>query len=71
MEDDKIVIAIDNPQDLQRVSEVKSLFAGTSITFNVALKQDILDCINLFTTDEKTLASMDEILHSSSMRRTK
>ena len=61
-EDDKVVIAIDNPQDLQRVSEVKSLFAGTSITFNVALKKDILDCINLFTTDEKTLASMDEIL---------
>jgi len=61
-EDDKVVIAIDNPQDLQRVSEIKSLFAGTSITFNVALKQDILDCINLFTTDEKTLASMDEIL---------
>ena len=62
MEDDKIVIAIDNPQDLQKVSEIKSLFAGTSITFYVALKQDILDCINLFTTDEKTLASMDEIL---------
>ena len=61
-EDDKVVIAIDNPQDLQKVSEIKSLFAGTSITFNVALKQDILDCINLFTTDEKTLASMDEIL---------
>lgn len=61
-EDDKVVIAIDNPQDLQKVSEIKSLFAGTSITFNVALKQDILDCINLFTTDEKTIASMDEIL---------
>jgi type II secretory ATPase GspE/PulE/Tfp pilus assembly ATPase PilB-like protein len=61
-EDDKIVIAIDNPQDLQKVSEIKSLFAGTSITFNVALKQDILDCINLFTTDEKALATMDEIL---------
>ena len=61
-EDDKVVIAIDNPQDLQKVSEIKSLFAGTSITFNVALKQDVLDCINLFTTDEKSLASMDEIL---------
>lgn len=61
-EDDKVVIAIDNPQDLPKVSEIKSLFAGTSITFNVALKQDILDCINLFTTDEKTLATMDEIL---------
>jgi len=61
-EEDNVVIAIDNPQDLQKVSEIKSLFAGTSITFNVALKQDILDCINLFTTDEKTLASMDEIL---------
>ncbi|MEE8553813.1 MAG: GspE/PulE family protein [Desulfobacterales bacterium] len=61
-EDDKVVIAIDNPQDLQKVSEIKSLFAGTSITFNVALKQDVLNFIKLFTTDEKTLASMDEIL---------
>ncbi|MGB2929968.1 MAG: ATPase, T2SS/T4P/T4SS family [Desulfobacterales bacterium] len=61
-EDEKIVIAIDNPYDLQKVGEIKSLFAGKSICFNVALKQDILKMIRLFTRKEKELASMEEIL---------
>ena len=60
--DGKVVIAIDNPQDLQKVGEITSLFTGKSIAFNVALKQDILEFIKLFTTDEKELASMDDIL---------
>ncbi len=61
-EDKKIVIAIDNPYDLQKVGEIKSLFAGKSLCFNVALKQDILKMIRLFTRKEKELASMEEIL---------
>ena len=61
-EDGKVVIAIDNPQDLQKAGEIKSLFTGKPITFNVALKQDILEYIKLFTADEKELASMDDIL---------
>ena len=61
-EDEKIVIAIDNPYDLQKVGEIKSLFAGKSLCFNVALKQDILNFIKLFTRKEKELASMEEII---------
>ncbi len=61
-EDGKVVIAIDNPQDLQKAGEIKPLFTGRPITFNVALKQDILEYIKLFTTDEKELVSMDDIL---------
>lgn len=61
-EDKKIVIAIDNPYDLQKVGEIKSLFAGKSLCFNVALKQDILNFIKLFTRKEKDLASMEEII---------
>lgn len=61
-EDGKVVIAIDNPNDLQKVSEIKTLFSGKEIAFNAALKQDILDFIKLFTQDEKAMASMDEIL---------
>ena len=61
-EDEKIVIAIDNPYDLQKVGEIKSLFAGKSLYFNVALKQDILNFIKLFTRKEKELASMEEII---------
>lgn len=65
-EEDKIIIAIDNPLDLQKVGEIKALFPGKfpgkSIVFHVALKEDILEYIKLFTHDEKELASMDEIL---------
>jgi len=62
IEDEKPVIAIDNPHDLQKVGEIKSLFKGKAITFNVALKEDILEYIGLFTHDEVEMASMDEIL---------
>ncbi|MFH1991224.1 MAG: GspE/PulE family protein [Pseudomonadota bacterium] len=61
-EDDNIIIAIDNPLDLQKVGEIKALFPGKSIVFHVALKDDILEYIKLFTHDEKELASMDDIL---------
>jgi len=62
VEDDKPVIAIDNPHDLQRIDSIKALFAGKQLTFNVCLKPDILEFIGLFTTDEKEMASMDEIM---------
>ncbi len=62
MNGNQIDIAIDNPNDLQRVGEIKRLFPGKKITFKVALKQDILDFIKLFTHDEKELAGIDEIL---------
>jgi type II secretory ATPase GspE/PulE/Tfp pilus assembly ATPase PilB-like protein len=61
-EEDRVLIAIDNPHDLQRIGEIKSLFAGRKLKFCVALKQDILDFITLFTQEEKQLAEIDEIL---------
>ena len=57
-----MVIAIDNPEDVQRVDEVRALFSGRKIKLAFALKEDILKIINLFTTDEKELSSIDEIL---------
>ena len=62
MEDGKIAIAIDNPHDLQKIGEIKSLFSGKPITFKVSLKQDILDYIKLFTQAQTEQASMDEIM---------
>jgi type II secretory ATPase GspE/PulE/Tfp pilus assembly ATPase PilB-like protein len=62
VEDDKIVIAIDNPNDLQRIDSIKTLFAGKQLAFNVCLKEDILKYIALFTTDEVEMASMDDIM---------
>ncbi|MCK5783152.1 MAG: Flp pilus assembly complex ATPase component TadA [Desulfobacterales bacterium] len=61
-EKDEIVIAIDNPEDMQRVDEVRALFSGRKIKLAFALKNDILKIINLFTTDEKELSSIDDIL---------
>jgi len=61
-EDGKIVIAVDSPNDLQKVDDIKSLFPAKALTFCVALKEDILEYIKHFTHDEKELASMDEII---------
>lgn len=58
----KIQIAIDDPHNLQKIDEIKSLFPGKMLTFCVALKDDILDYIKLFTTEEKELAAIDEII---------
>jgi type II secretory ATPase GspE/PulE/Tfp pilus assembly ATPase PilB-like protein len=62
VEDNKVIIAIDNPNDLQRIDSIKMLFPGKAIGFNAALKLDILKFIKFFTQDEKELASMDDIL---------
>jgi len=61
-EDDKIIIIIDNPHDLQKTDGIKALMAGKKIQFHVALREDILEYIKLFTTDEKEMESMDELL---------
>jgi hypothetical protein len=60
---DSIEIAIDNPNDLQRVSEIKTLFPGKNLQFRVALKEDILELINLFSEDEQQLSDIGLILN--------
>ncbi len=62
MEDNAVVIAVDNPNHLQKIDEIKSLFPGKGLKLCVALKQDILDLIALFTQDEQELAAIDDIL---------
>lgn len=61
-EDNKIVIAIDDPHDQQRIGEMRALFPGKTFKFCVALKQDILEIIKFFSQDEKQLADIEEIL---------
>jgi len=61
-EDNKIVIAIDDPHDQQRIGEMRALFPGKTLKFCVALKQDILEIIKFFSQDEKQLADIEEIL---------
>jgi type II secretory ATPase GspE/PulE/Tfp pilus assembly ATPase PilB-like protein len=62
MEDGKVVIAIDNPNDLERMDVIKSLFPRKQITVVVSLSKDILDYIRLFTHDKQTLTEIGEIL---------
>jgi len=62
LENDKIIVAIDDPHDLQRTDEVKASFPGKPVEFHVALREDILEFIKLFTHDEKEMASMEELL---------
>ncbi|WDN87784.1 hypothetical protein BuS5_00752 [Desulfosarcina sp. BuS5] len=61
-ENDKLIILVDNPHDLQKIDVIKSLFPGKKIEFKVAIKEDILDFIKLFTQDEKELAGIESII---------
>jgi len=61
-EEGKVLILLDNPNDLQKVDQIKVLFPGQPITLAVGLKDDILEFIRLFTHDEKQLAEIDDIL---------
>ncbi|RJP94928.1 MAG: GspE/PulE family protein [Desulfobacteraceae bacterium] len=61
-EKDEIVIAIDNPEDMQRVDEIRTLFSRRKIKLAYALKEDILKIIALFTSDVKEMSSIDDIL---------
>ena len=63
MEDRNVVVAMNNPNDLQKIGEIKSLFSGKPLSFCVALKQDVLNFINHFTRKEKKSASMEELLY--------
>ncbi|MEA3428663.1 MAG: ATPase, T2SS/T4P/T4SS family, partial [Thermodesulfobacteriota bacterium] len=60
--DGNIIIIVDNPYNLQKIDEIKALFPRKKLAFHVALKQDILNYIKLFTQNAKELANMDEIL---------
>ncbi len=61
-EGDKVVIAVDDPQDLQKIDMIKSLFPNNPLEFHVTLKEDIHEFIKHFTMDEKEQANIDDIL---------
>jgi type II secretory ATPase GspE/PulE/Tfp pilus assembly ATPase PilB-like protein len=61
-EGEKVVIAIDNPQDLAKIDEIKALFPGRELGLFVALRPDILNFIKLFTAADHNLEGIDDIL---------
>ena len=61
-ESGRIVIAIDNPADLQKTNEIKSIFKKDGpIHYCVALPDDIFRYIDLFTHAEKQAAGIEGI----------
>ncbi|MCP4104292.1 MAG: GspE/PulE family protein [Desulfobacteraceae bacterium] len=63
-EGDKVIIAIDDPQNFQKIGGIKSVFPNNPLEFCVALKEDILEFIRLFTEGKKkdpTQLDLDEI----------
>ncbi|HMA84279.1 MAG TPA: GspE/PulE family protein [Desulfosalsimonadaceae bacterium] len=63
-ENGDIIIAIDNPDDIRRVDEIKTLFPKKSIKFNIAIREDILKLIDLFTSEKSPGegSSIDDII---------
>jgi len=63
-ENGDIIIAIDNPDDIRRVDEIKTLFPKKSIKFNIAIQEDILKLIDLFTSEKGPAegSSIDDII---------
>jgi len=62
-EGEKIIIAVDNPQDLQKIDLIKPLYPKNPLEFRVALPEDILEFIKHFTTeDTRNMGDIDQIL---------
>jgi type II secretory ATPase GspE/PulE/Tfp pilus assembly ATPase PilB-like protein len=57
-----VVIAIDDPQDLQKIDEIKALFPGRALSICVALPEDILQFIKRFTQTDRKTEGIDKIL---------
>jgi type II secretory ATPase GspE/PulE/Tfp pilus assembly ATPase PilB-like protein len=62
-ENGEVVIAIDNPDDIRRIDEIKTLFPKKTIKFNIAVKDDILKLIDMFTSSgSQSASSIDDII---------
>ncbi len=62
-ENGEVVIAIDNPDDVRRIDEIKTLFPKKNVKLNVAVKEDIVKLIDLFTSEgRESDSSINEIL---------
>jgi len=63
-EGEKIIVAIDDPQNFQKIGAIKAVFSSRPLEFHVALKEDILDFIRLFVDGkpkDPTEFNMDEL----------
>ena len=58
-ENEKVVVAVDDPQNFQKINEVKTVFPNTPVEFCVALRDDILEFIDLFSGKKKKTEQVD------------
>lgn len=58
-EGEKIIVAVDDPQNFQKINEVKTVFPNNPVEFCVALKEDILEFIDLFTGKKKKVEQVE------------
>ncbi len=58
-EGDKIVVAVDDPRNFQKINEVKTVFPNNPVEFCVALKEDVLEYIDLFTGKKKKIEQVE------------
>jgi len=61
-ENGDVLIAIDNPEDITKVDEIRALFPRKKVKLAYATKPDIDKIINLFTTDQRQMSSIDDII---------
>lgn len=52
--DDEVLVAIDNPHNLMKTDQIERVFKGKKVKYVVALKQDVIDFIDLFMKPEGT-----------------
>lgn len=62
LEDEKIVIAIDNPHDRNRIDTIRSLFKNRPLKLHGALEQDIIHFIKYFSGEKVSRTNIDSIL---------
>ncbi|MGP0629552.1 ATPase, T2SS/T4P/T4SS family [Nitrospina sp. 32_T5] len=60
-EDDKVVIVIDNPNNLDKIQNIKLIFVKKKIEFRVGLKADIRDFLNAAVAEESAGAPLEEM----------
>jgi type II secretory ATPase GspE/PulE/Tfp pilus assembly ATPase PilB-like protein len=61
-ENGDVLIAIDNPEDITKVDEIRTLFPKKKVKLGYATKQDIDKIISMFTMDQKQTSSIDDII---------
>ncbi|MCF8110690.1 MAG: Flp pilus assembly complex ATPase component TadA [Desulfobacteraceae bacterium] len=61
-ENGEVFIALDNPDDIKRLDEIKTLFPGRTVRLAIATRADILEIIGHFTGSQTVGSSIDDIL---------